>query len=125
MKKLAVTFAMGAASLLSLGAVMVPTAVQAQAEVTVRVAPPPARYERVPPPRPGYVWAPGHYEWNHGRYVWHRGNWMQGREGYAYRAPQWRENSGGHWEYQAGRWDNDRDGVPNRYDRKPNNPSRS
>ncbi|MDM0078302.1 YXWGXW repeat-containing protein [Variovorax sp. J2P1-59] len=124
MKKLAVTFAMGAASLLSLGAVMAPTVAQAQAVVSVRVAPPPARYERVPPPRPGYVWAPGHYEWNHGRYVWNRGNWMRAREGYAYRAPQWQER-GGHWEYQAGRWDNDHDGVPNRYDRKPNNPSRS
>ncbi|WP_431274307.1 YXWGXW repeat-containing protein [Variovorax ureilyticus] len=124
MKKLAVTFAMGVASLLTVGAAMVaPTAAQAQAVISVQVGPPPVRHEPVPPPRPGYVWAPGHYEWNGHRYVWYRGDWMRGRPGYAYRAPEWREHNG-RWDYQSGRWDNDHDGVPNRYDRHPNNPNR-
>ena len=29
------------------------------------------------------------------------------------------------WEYSAGRWDRDGDGVPNRADRRPNNPNRN
>jgi WXXGXW repeat (2 copies) len=125
MKKLAVTLAIGAASLLSVGAMVVPTAAQAQAVISVQVGPPPApRYEHVPPPRPGYLWAPGHYEWNHGRYVWLGGNWMRERPGYAYRPPQWHER-GGHWEYHAGGWDNDHDRGPSRYDHRPNNPYRS
>ena len=64
MKKLAISFAVGAASLLSVGtAVMVPTTAQAQPAIVIQTPPPPPRVERVPPPRRGYVWAPGHYEW--------------------------------------------------------------
>ena len=37
---------------------------------------------------------------------------------------KWRER-GGRWEYDRGRWDRDGDGVPNRYDRRPNNPYRN
>ena len=62
MKKLAITLSVGAASLLSMGAAMtIPTTAEAQ-PVVIQVAPPPPRFERVPPPRRGYVWAPGHYE---------------------------------------------------------------
>jgi hypothetical protein len=124
MKKLAITLSVGAASLLSMGAAMtIPTTAQAQ-PVVIQVAPPPPRFERVPPPRRGYVWAPGHYEWRGGRHVWVRGVYVQARPGYAYRAPEWRENNG-RWEYNRGRWDRDGDGVPDRYDRRPNNPNRN
>ena len=92
--------------------------------VTIQVAPPPPRFERVPPPRRGFVWAPGHYEWRGGRHVWVGGYWVRARPGYAYRAPAWRQD-GGRWVYSAGRWDRDGDGVPNRYDRRPNNPYRN
>ncbi len=117
MKKLAITLAVGAASLLSMGAAMtIPTTAQAQ-PVVIQVAPPPPRAERVPPPRHGYVWAPGHYEWRGGRHVWVRGVYVRARPGYAYRAPEWRENNG--------RWDRDGDGVSNRQDRRPDNPNRN
>ena len=116
--------ASGAAVLVAMGAMTVPTTAEAQPSVSVRVGPPPPpRYERVPPPRRGYVWAPGHYEWRRGHHVWVPGTWMRARPGYAYRAPEWRQH-GGRWEYRAGRWDRDRDGVPDRYDRRPNNPHR-
>jgi len=125
MKKLAITLSIGAASLLSAGgALMVPTAAHAQPGVYVEVPPPPPRYERPPPPRRGYVWAPGHYEWRGGRHVWVRGMYVRARPGYAYRAPEWRERDG-RWEYRRGQWDRDGDGVPNRHDRRPNNPNRS
>ncbi|WP_198086445.1 YXWGXW repeat-containing protein [Variovorax sp. E3] len=124
MKKIALAFSIGAASLLSVGALTVPTAAQAQPAVTIQVAPPAPRFERVPPPRRGYVWAPGHYEWRGGRHVWMGGYWVRARPGYAYRPPEWRQD-GGRWQYNAGRWDRDGDGVPNRYDRRPNNPYRN
>jgi len=124
MKKLALALSVGAASLLSVGALTVPTAVQAQPVITIQTPPPPPRYERVPPPRRGYVWAPGHYEWRGGRHVWIGGGWVRARPGYAYRPPEWRQD-GGRWVYDRGRWDRDGDGVPNRYDRRPNNPYRN
>jgi hypothetical protein len=49
--------------------------------------------------------------------------WVRARPGYAYRPPEWRERDG-RWEYRRGYWDRDRDGVPNRYDRRPDNPNR-
>ncbi|MDP9901250.1 hypothetical protein J2W36_003516 [Variovorax ginsengisoli] len=123
MKKLAVVLATGFSALLPLGVVMVPTAAQAQPAIIVQTPPPPPRVERIPPPRRGFVWAPGHYEWRGGRHVWIGGEYVRARPGYAYRAPEWRERDG-RWEYARGRWDRDGDGVPDRRDRMPNNPNR-
>ena len=119
MKKLVITA--GAAALLSLGALVVPATAQAQVSVSVQFGPPAPVYERVPAPRPGYVWAPGHYEYKRGRYAWSGGRWMTARPGYAYQAPNWVERNG-RWYYSQGRWDRDR--VANRYDRHPNQPDR-
>lgn len=119
MKKLVITA--GAAALLSLGALIVPATAQAQVSVSVQFGPPAPVYERVPAPRPGYVWAPGHYEYKRGRYAWAGGRWMSARPGYAYHAPNWVERNG-RWYYSQGRWDRDRDGIANRHDRHPNRP---
>jgi hypothetical protein len=88
----------------------------------VAVAPPPPRYERVPHPRPGYVWSPGYWDWRGNRHEWVAGYWIAERPGYAYYEPRWVEREG-HWRREEGRWerggrgDRDHDGVPNRYDR--------
>lgn len=98
--------------------------------VVVRTAPPPPRAERIPAPRRGYVWAPGHWEWRAGHHVWVNGSWMRERRGYVYHAPTWVERDG-RWVMERGTWvrgggrDRDGDGVPNRYDARPNNPNRS
>lgn len=144
------------ATVLGVGAgLALPTAAQAQAYISVQIGtpPPPPRYEVVPAVRPGYVWAPGHYEWMHNNYVWRRGHWVQARSGYTYVPAAWQAR-GNQWVYQPSRWDarpvratgndrrhwdnrdnrgyrdqrgrqnarpgwdNDRDGVPNRYDRR-------
>ena len=69
MKKL--ILAAGAATVLSLGAFTVPTVANAQPVINVQIGPPPPpRAERVPPPRRGYVWAPGHWEPRGKRHVW-------------------------------------------------------
>ncbi|WP_295850069.1 YXWGXW repeat-containing protein [uncultured Xylophilus sp.] len=108
------------ATVLSLAAL---TAVPAQAQIYVQAAPPPPRVEVVPPPRRGMVWSPGHWEWRNNRHVWVKGVWLRERPGYRYREAQWVDR-GGRWEMRRGGWDRDGDGVPNRHDRRPNNPNR-
>ena len=94
----------------------------------VTVAPPAPRYEVVPGPRAGYLWTPGYWDWRRGRHVWVGGNWVRERRGYVYAHPAWVED-GGRWRFNRGGWnrgggDRDHDGVPNRYDRRPDNPHR-
>jgi len=104
MKKLITGF--GAAMLLSLAAIGTPAQAQTgghfvRTQVYVVPAPPPRHYQHrhYPPPPPHYH--PG-YQRGHGYY--HRDRYGGGRR-HGYR-------------------DSDRDGVPNRYDRRPNNPYR-
>jgi hypothetical protein len=95
-------------------------------EFVVRITPPAPRAEYVPAPRYGYVWSPGFWDWRGHRYVWVAGSYVQVRPGYSYVAPRWYEHSGG-WVIERGHWDRgdrDRDGVPNRFDRFPDNPYR-
>ena len=124
------------AAALSVGALTLGAAgtAHAQAYINVQIGPPPPPAQvYVPPPRPGYVWAPAHYEYRHGNYVWTRGYWERERPGYAYIPPSWQRHGSG-WAYQAARWDRspvpgyangpryrdrDRDGIPDRYDRRP------
>ena len=91
----------------------------------VYVAPPPPRYEPIPNPRPGYVWAPGYWQPYGSRHNWVAGHWTA-QPGYVYRDPgydgRWDDRR---WERRHGyRRDSDGDGVPDRYDRRPHNPYR-
>lgn len=120
-----------AATLMGFGA-----AANAQYSAVVSVAPPAARYEAVPAPRDGWVWAPGHYEYRGRDYVWVEGHWMRERPGYEYREPRWVQRGNGEWVLVGNSWeereirrearrmerndpngDIDRDGIANQYDR--------
>lgn len=108
----------------SFGAVTVPAVARV---VVIREAPPAPREERIPAPRHGYVWAPGHWEWKHHRHTWVHGSWLRERHGYVYHAPSWEQRDGS-WHMQRGNWargDKDGDGVPNGLDNHPNNPNRN
>jgi hypothetical protein len=83
-----------------------PASAAAYVSISVGRPPPPLRYEPVPPPRVGYVWAPGYWRWSHGRYVWVSGVWHHSRPGYVYYGPRW-EPSHGHWVYHDSYWGND------------------
>lgn len=110
----------------SFGAMALPMTASADVGVYLTVPPPPVRVERVPPPRAGYIWAPGYWDVRGHHHVWRSGHWERERHGYAYSPPNWVEHEG-RWELQRGRWDrrdNDHDGVPNGRDREPNNPYR-
>lgn len=82
-------------------------AMQASAQPVVNVAigtaPPPPRYERVPPPRRGYVWAPGYWAWSGHRYVWSAGHWERARPGMRYHQAGWAQGPGG-WRFHPGGW---------------------
>jgi hypothetical protein len=120
-----------AATLMGFGA-----AAQAQYSAIVSVAPPAPRYEVVPAPREGWVWAPGHWQWRGDEYAWVEGHWMRERVGYEYREPRWVQRGNGEWvlvgdnweqrmaERQARRYernhplgDRDGDGIANQDDR--------
>jgi hypothetical protein len=62
-------------------------------------------YEVVPPPRAGYVWAPGYWDWDdHGhKHAWKQGHWVSERPGYVYEQPRWVRASNG-WVLQPERW---------------------
>src|SRR5262245_61281110 len=75
----------GAATVVS--AVMTPA--DAQVTVTFGSPPPPLRYEAVPAPRGGYVWAPGHWRLVRDQYVWFPGQWYTARQGYRYVPETW------------------------------------
>ena len=111
-----------------LAATMGGIAAPAAAVVYVQVAPPAPRTEVVPAPRPGHAWAPGYWDWRGKRHVWVAGHWLRERRGYAYAEPRWVERDG-RWHMERRGWqrasrDRDGDGVPNRLDRRPDNPNR-
>ncbi len=107
------------------------TPVQAIAEPAIAIvvsnSPPEARYERVPAARRGYEWSPGYWNWNGKKHHWAKGHWERAREGHYYQRPEWKQTDNG-WHLNRGGWqkgDRDGDGVPNRLDKKPDNPNRS
>jgi len=107
MKNLSLKFALLAGlGVAFAGASYAPPA-SAQVYVTERVgiAPPPPRFERVPPPRVGYVWAPGYwrYDGRLHRHVWANGYWVRGRPGYTWRPAYWSRGPGG-WRFRNGYW---------------------
>jgi WXXGXW repeat (2 copies) len=106
-----------------IGAVATPLTSSAQAVIYLDAPPPAVRYEVVPAPRTGYVWSNGNWQYNGSQHVWTEGAWQAERPGYIYSQPRWVEDNG-RWGYQASRWDRDGDGVPNRNDARPNDPTR-
>ena len=106
----------------SLGGMAAPAS---SAEYGYRHAPPPAHHEVAPPPRHGYVWVPGYWERANRSYHWVEGRWVRERRGQDYENAHWVERDG-RWYLVQGGWrrDRDGDGVPNRYDRRPDNPYR-
>lgn len=84
-------------------AIAPPATAQVSLSINVGVAPPPLRYEVVPAPRVGYVWAPGYWNWSGRRYVWVGGTWHHSRPGYVYYNPRWVHDRG-RWVYHRSYW---------------------
>lgn len=84
-------------------ALSVPASARTVVGVSVGIAPPPARVERVVAVRPGYVWAPGYWRWNGARHVWVGGYWAAARPGHRYVPARW-VHTGPAWSFHAGYW---------------------
>jgi YXWGXW repeat-containing protein len=46
-----------------------PARAQVSLDIVIRTPPPPVRVEVAPPPRVGYVWAPGYWSWDGHRHI--------------------------------------------------------
>jgi hypothetical protein len=77
---------------------------QAQSAIGVKIAPPAPRYERVPPPRAGFIWTPGYWSYAGRRHVWVPGQFVRVRPGYRYSAPRWHRDARGYWTLHTGAW---------------------
>jgi hypothetical protein len=108
---------------LLIGGASLPAAARANVDFYVNVAPPPLRYEVVPAPRLGWVWVPGYWDWRGNRYLWVPGHHVRHRHGYYYEPARWVARGDRYYYARPGwRHDRDGDGVPNRFDRAPDNP---
>ena len=124
---------LGALATAAIGVMPLPSL--ADTGVYVDIAPPAPRYEVVPAPRAGYVWVPGFWDWRGHRHVWVKGHFERERHGMYWHPNRWVQHEN-RWSLEHGHWDRERfaenerrgdrdgDGVPNRFDRAPDNPYR-
>jgi hypothetical protein len=98
--------ALAAALALALGALsgLHPATAHAAVGIDIDIAPPAPRVIVAPPPRAGFVWAPGYWNWNGRSHVWHEGYWVRERRGYHWVPDQW-VTHGRHYHYQRGHWE--------------------
>jgi hypothetical protein len=73
------------------------------AVVDIEVAPPAPRVVEVPPPRAGFVWAPGYYRWDGHQHVWVDGRWLRERPGMHWVPEHWDERHG-RYHFEPGHW---------------------
>ena len=82
------------------------TPAMARSQVYVTIGPPPPIVEVVPPPRHGYVWAPGYWRWEEPRrtHIWVEGRWEAERPGYRWMADRWVPRERRYY-FEPGRWE--------------------
>jgi hypothetical protein len=90
--------------MMAVGTVAVPTLASAAIDIDIDVAPPPVRVETVPPPRVGFVWAPGFWEWRGHEHVWVPGHYVHERRGFHWVPDHWVQ-VGPHWHHERGHWE--------------------
>jgi hypothetical protein len=77
---------------------------QAAVGIDIDIAPPAARVVVAPPPRPGFVWAPGYWRWDGHHHRWHEGYWVRARPGYHWVPDAWVAH-GRHYHFARGHWE--------------------
>ena len=105
-------------ALIAGGVVALPAVSHAQVSLSVNIGvpPPPPRVEAVPPPRSGYVWAPGYWRWEGRRHVWMDGHWERARPGHYWVAERWVQE-GRHWRLEPGHWERNGREMERRHER--------
>jgi len=92
------------AALLASSIGIIPATASAAVGVFVNIAPPEPRVEVIPPPRAGFVWAPGFWDYRGGRHVWTKGHFERERAGYHWNESRW-EQRDGKWALNHGGWE--------------------
>jgi hypothetical protein len=72
--------------------------------IDIDFGPPPQRYEPVPPPRFGHVWAPGYWRAEGRHHEWVPGRWIEARRDHAWVPDHWMP-VGHRWRYESGHWE--------------------
>lgn len=85
-----------------------PTDKVARNEVLAPRAPPPMRYEAIPPMPPGggdtLTWTPGYWRWDGTDFAWMAGTYVERPRREAYWVPARWERRGTSWVYIEGHW---------------------
>jgi hypothetical protein len=85
--------------------ISLPTAMaRTNVDLELNFGPPAPIYEAVPPPRVGFVWAPGFWDYDHNRHVWRKGHWEHERHGQRWAGGRWVEHDG-RWHLDRGHWE--------------------
>jgi hypothetical protein len=74
-----------------------------QVGIEIEIAPPAPRVLVAPPPRPGFVWAPGFWQWDGHQHVWVDGHWMRERPGWHWVPERWAPH-GRRYRFVPGHW---------------------
>ncbi|WP_213806632.1 YXWGXW repeat-containing protein [Granulicella sp. dw_53] len=76
-----------------------------EAQIAIRIGPPPPIVEHYgPPPRPGWVWQGGYHRWDGARYVWTPGHYAAPPRRGARWIPDGYYRRGGRYYYRRGYW---------------------
>ena len=88
--------------------------------IDIDFGPPPPRYEAVPPPRHGHVWAPGYWQAVGHHHEWVPGHWIEARPDHAWIADRWTPVDH-RWRYEPGHWEHHEaaHGMHSRYEGGP------
>jgi hypothetical protein len=90
--------------LIGISLLAAPVLSQAGVSIDIEVAPPPVLVQPAPPPRVGYVWAPGYWQWEGHRHVWVEGYWLRERRGSRWVPEHWIERHH-QWHFEPGHWE--------------------
>jgi hypothetical protein len=88
--------------------IALPVTSQARVHIDVEIAPPVAIYEAPPPPRVGFIWAPGYWNWDapHHKHVWKKGQYIRAHPGERWVSPEWVAHEG-RYRFNEGYWERD------------------
>jgi len=89
---------------LNAGAMATSSMASAGSSMESEVAPPPARDERAPATREGYVWAPGYWDWSGHAYSWVSGHYIFEHRGAHWVPDRW-DQVGSRWQRVSGHWE--------------------
>ena len=95
---------LGVGFCLLMSALTAPAVAQIDLNVIIGTPPPPVIVEPMPPPRVGFIWAPGFWAWDGRHHIWQGGHWEAQHVGGFYAQPSWVQAPGG-WRFVPGHWE--------------------